>query len=82
MAELSEHVQPCPRCAVPGRRIAELERPLAAALARISGPEKRYAALEALLEQRLRDGGRRVGPDYGTQAFRTFPTDRPTKSST
>jgi transposase len=70
------------------RRVAELERQLAAALARI-------AELERLLEQRTRDGkrqaapfskgppkskpktpGRKPGDDYGTQAFRTLP-DRP-----
>ena len=88
MAEPSDHTQPCPRCAVLERRVAEVERQLAAALARI-------AELERLLDQRIRDGkrqaapfskgapkenpqkpGRQPGPDYGTQAFRTLP-DRP-----
>jgi len=88
MAEPSDHTQPCPRCAVLERRVAEVERQLAAALARI-------AELERLLDQRIRDGkrqaapfskgspkphpdkpGRKPGPDYGTQAFRTLP-DRP-----
>jgi len=88
MAEPSETSPSCPRCAVLERRVAELERQLAAALARI-------AELERLLDQRIRDGkrqaapfskgspkphpdkpGRKPGPDYGTQAFRTLP-DRP-----
>lgn len=88
MAEPSNQVQSCPRCKVLERRIAELERQLAAALDRI-------AELERLLEQRTRDGkrqaapfskgapkpnpktpGRKPGRDYGTQAFRTIP-DRP-----
>ncbi len=85
MAEPSETSPSCPRCAVLERRVAELERQLAAALARI-------AELERLLDQRTRDGkrqaapfskgspkphpqkpGRKPGPDYGTQAFRTLP---------
>src|SRR3990172_4662800 len=88
MAEPSETSPSCPRCAVLERRVAELERQLAAALARI-------AELERLLDQRTRDSrrraapspkgapkknpqtpGRKPGPDYGTQAFRTLP-DRP-----
>jgi transposase len=71
------------------RRVAELERPLAAALARI-------AELERLLDQRTRDAkrqaapfskgspkpdpekpGRKPGPDYGTQAFRRLPDRDP-----
>jgi transposase len=44
------------------RRVAELERLLAAALARIAELEKRNAALEALLEQRTRDGKRQAAP--------------------
>jgi transposase len=67
------------------RRVAERERQLAAALARI-------AELERLLDQRTRDGkrqaapfskgapkenpqkpGRKPGEDYGTQAFRRLP---------
>jgi len=71
------------------RRVAELERQLAAALARI-------AELERLLDQRTRDGkrqaapfskgapaenpqkpGRKPGADYGTQAFRTLPEGPP-----
>ena len=71
------------------RRVAELERQLAAALARI-------AELERLLDQRTRDGkrqaapfskgiptsnpqkpGRKPGPDYGTQAFRRLPERDP-----
>ena len=89
MAEPSDHTQSCPRCAALERRIAELERQLAAALARI-------AELEKLLEQRTRDGkrqaapfskgspkphpdkpGRKPGEDYGTQAFRTLPDGPP-----
>ncbi len=69
MAEPSETSQSCPRCAVLERRVAELERLLAAALARISDLEKRNAelekrnaALEALLEQRTRDGKRQAAP--------------------
>lgn len=88
MAEPSKNNTSCPRCAVLERRVAELERQLAAALARI-------AELERLLDQRTRDAkrqaapfskgapketpkkpGRKPGPDYGTQAFRTLP-DRP-----
>jgi transposase len=71
------------------RRVAELERQLAAALARI-------AELERLLDQRTRDAkrqaapfskgvpkeqpqkpGRKPGPDYGTQAFRALPKAPP-----
>ncbi|MGH8711799.1 MAG: IS66 family transposase [Burkholderiales bacterium] len=78
------------------RRIAELERQLAAALARIAEQDPRIAELQKLLEQRTRDGkrqaapfskgapketskkpGRKPGPDYGTQAFRTLPEGRP-----
>jgi len=62
MAEPSDHSQSCPRCAVLERRVAELERLLAAALARIAELEKRNAALEALLEQRTRDGKRQAAP--------------------
>jgi len=89
MAEPSGHPQPCPRCAVLERRVVELERQSAVALARI-------AELERLLDQRTRDAkrqaapfskgppketpekpGRKPGEDYGTQAFRTLPTGRP-----
>ena len=89
MAEPSDHPQPCPRCAVLERRVAELERKLAAALARIG-------ELERLLDQRTRDTkrqaapfskgapkeqpqkpGRKPGSDYGTQAFRTLPEAPP-----
>lgn len=89
MAEPSDHPQPCPRCAVLERRVAELERLLAAALARI-------AELERLLDQRTRDAkrqaapfskgspkphpekpGRKPGSDYGTQAFRRLPDRDP-----
>jgi len=85
MAEPSEHPAPCPRCAVLERRVAGLERQLAAALARI-------AELERLLDQRTREAkrqaapfskgspmphpekpGRKPGKDYGTQAFRRHP---------
>ncbi len=95
MAEPSDHTQPCPHCAVRERRVAELERQLAAALARIAEQDQRIVELERLLDQRTRDGkrqaapfskgspkphpdkpGRKPGPDYGTQAFRTLP-DRP-----
>jgi len=89
MAEPSEHPQPCPRCVVSERRVAELERQLAAALARIG-------ELERLLDQRTRDAkrqaapfskgapkdqphkpGRKPGSDYGTQAFRALPEAPP-----
>src|SRR3990172_8279105 len=89
MAEPSDHSQPCPRCVVLERRVGELERQLAAALARIG-------ELERLLDQRTRDTkrqaapfskgapkeqptkpGRKPGPDYGTQAFRTLPHPPP-----
>src|SRR3990170_7651852 len=89
MAEPSDHSQPCPRCVVLERRVGELERQLAAALARIG-------ELERLLDQRTRDTkrqaapfskgapkeqptkpGRKPGPDYGTQAFRTLPDAPP-----
>jgi len=89
MAEPSEHPQPCPRCVVLERRVAELERQLAAALARIG-------ELERLLDQRTRDAkrqaapfskgapkdqphkpGRKPGSDYGTQAFRALPEAPP-----
>ena len=89
MAEPSGHPQPCPLCAVLERRVVELERQSAVALARI-------AELERLLDQRTRDAkrqaapfskgppketpekpGRKPGEDYGTQAFRTLPTGRP-----
>jgi transposase len=78
------------------RRVAELERLLTAALARIGELEKRNAELERLLDQRTRDAkrqaapfskgapkenpqkpGRKPGPDYGTQAFRTLPKQPP-----
>lgn len=62
MAEPSDHPQPCPRCAVLERRVAELERLLAAALARIADLEKRNAELERLLDQRTRDGKRQAAP--------------------
>jgi transposase len=62
MAEPSGHPQPCPRCAVLERRVAELERQLVAALARIVVIEKRNATLEALLEQRTRDAKRQAAP--------------------
>jgi transposase len=69
MAEPSDYSQPCPRCAVLERRVAELERLLTAALARIAELEKRNAqlekrnaALEALLDQRSRDGKRQAAP--------------------
>ncbi|MGH9892690.1 MAG: IS66 family transposase [bacterium] len=87
MAEPSQTT--CPRCAVLERRVAELERQLATALARI-------AELERLLDQRTRDAkrqaapfskgaptanpqkpGRKPGPDYGTQAFRALPQGPP-----
>ena len=89
MAEPSDHPQPCPRCAMLERRVAELERQLAVALARI-------VELERLLDQRTRDGkrqaapfskgspkpdpekpGRKPGKDYGTQAFRRLPDRAP-----
>src|SRR3990172_2640700 len=89
MAEPSGHPQPCPRCAVLERRVVELERQSAVALARI-------AELERLLDQRPRDAkrqaapfskgppketpkkpGRKPGEDYGTQAFRTLPKQPP-----
>lgn len=44
------------------RRVAELERLLAAALTRIGELEKRNAELERLLDQRTRDGKRRRSP--------------------
>ena len=62
MAEPSDHSQPCPRCGVLERGIAELEQLLAAALARIAELEKRNAALEAFLAQRTRDGKRQAAP--------------------
>ena len=62
MAEPSGTSPGCPRCAVLERRVAELERQLAAALARIAGLETRNAALERLLEQRTRDAKRQAAP--------------------
>src|SRR3990172_3413309 len=62
MAEPSDHSQPCPRCGVLERGIAELEQLLAAALARIAELEKRNAALEAFLAQRTRGGKRQAAP--------------------
>ena len=62
MAEPLDHPQPCPRCAVLERRVAELERLLSAALARIAELEKRNAQLERLLDQRARDGKRQAAP--------------------
>jgi transposase len=44
------------------RRVAELERRLAAALARTAELEKRNAAWEALLEQRTREAKRQAAP--------------------
>lgn len=89
MAEPSGHIQPCPRCAVLEHRVAELERQLAVALARI-------AELEKLLDQRTRDGkrqaapfskgepkknpttpGRKPGANYGTKASRPLPEAPP-----
>ena len=55
MAEPSDHLHPCPRCAVLERRVAELERQLAAALARIGERER-------LLDQRTRDAKRQAAP--------------------
>jgi transposase len=82
MAEPSDHPQPCPRCAVLERRIAELEA--------------RVAELERLLSEALRatkrqaapfskgvpkadpqKPGRKPGLDYGTQAFRRLPDTPP-----
>ena len=62
MAEPSNHSQPCPRCVVLERRVAELERLLAAELPRIAALGKRNVALEALLTQRTRDGKRQAAP--------------------
>jgi len=69
MAEPSGHPQRCPRCEVLERRVAELERLLATALARIgelenrnAELERRNAVLQALLEQRTRDGKRQAAP--------------------
>ena len=62
MAEPSETGRPCPRCAVLERRVAELERQLAATLTRIAALEQRKAELERLLEQRTRDAKRQAAP--------------------
>lgn len=89
MAEPSDQLGRCPRCAVLERGVAELERQLASALART-------AELERFLDQRTRDAkrqaapfskgspaphpgkpGRKPGNDYGTQAFRRLPDRAP-----
>ena len=94
MAEPSDHPQPCPRCVVLERRVAELDRQLAAALARI-------AERERLLDQRTRDAKRQArrspkghrrrlpkNPDASRgrttepRRFARFPRDGPTKSLT
>lgn len=69
MAEPLDHVQPCPRCAVLERRVAELEAQLAARDAHIAKLEAHVAKLEAriaqlerLLEQRTRDTKRQAAP--------------------
>jgi len=62
MAEPSEQVQPCPRCKVLERRVAELEGQLATRDARIAKLEARMAELERLLDQRTRDAKRQAAP--------------------
>lgn len=81
MAEPSDHSQPCPRCVVLERRIAELEariRELERLLSDATRATKRQAApfSKGAPRENPQKPGRKPGPDYGTQAFRTLP-DRP-----
>ena len=82
MAEPSDHPQPCPRCAVLERRVAELEarvRELERLLSEAVRSTKRQAApfSKGAPKENPQRPGRKPGPDYGTQAFRTLPTEPP-----
>ena len=81
MAEPSDHRQPCVRCVVLERRIAELEariRELERLLSVATRATKRQAApfSKGAPRENPRKPGRKPGPDYGTSAFRSLP-DRP-----
>lgn len=78
MAEPWDHPQPCPRCAVLERRIAELEariRELERLLSEAVRGTKRQAApfSKGAPTSNPRKPGRKPGSDYGTQAFRRPP---------
>lgn len=78
MAEPSDHSQPCPRCVVLERRIAELEariRELERLLSDATRATKRQAApfSKGAPASNPQKPGRKPGKDYGTQAFRRLP---------
>jgi len=82
MAEPSDNPQSCPRCAVLERRIAELEarvRELERLLSEAVRGTKRQAApfSKGPPKENPQTPGRKPGPDYGTQAFRTLPKQPP-----
>ena len=82
MAEPSDTCQPCPRCVVLVRRIAELEarvRELERLLSDATRARKRQAApfSKGSPKPHPERNGRKPGPDYGAQAFRTLPDRRP-----
>jgi len=82
MAEPSEHSQPCPRCAVLERRVAELEArvgELERLLSEAVRATKRQAApfSKGAPKSNPKPPGRKAGEDYGTQAFRRRPDTKP-----
>ena len=73
---------PCPRCVVLERRIAELEariRELERLLSDATRATQRQAApfSKGAPKENPKKPGRKPGPGYGTQAFRTLPTGPP-----
>ena len=82
MAEPSDHNRPCPRCVVLERRTGELEariRELERLLSDATRAVKRQAApfSKGAPKENPQKPGRKAGPDYGTQAFRTLPDAPP-----
>ena len=82
MAEPSDHNRPCARCAVLERRIGELEariRELERLLSVATRSAKRQAApfSKGAPKENPQKPGRKAGPDYGIQAFRTLPDAPP-----
>lgn len=82
MAEPSGNNTSCPRCAVLERRNAELEgriRELERLLSNATRAAKRQAApfSKGVPKENPKKPGRKPGPDYGTQAFRTLPDAPP-----
>jgi len=75
MAEPSDHTQPCPRCAVLERRVAERERHWDQ---RTRDGKRQAAPFSKGSPKSPPDKpGRKAGEDYGTQAFRTLPDAPP-----